>query len=157
MFSRRAAGTRARYVDILNPSGAKTGGAVPAPLDLFAPLAPMPIPANLFVPASVPEEQQPMEGRGAEEQAPSANQAIPETAAEPPYLNSTTLPAACELPPSNPDGFQSGEPLASVPPPGGPPAGAIQFYNPSQFAQTPTATGSSRLGRIGQRKYPTLQ
>uniref|UniRef100_A0A8C0IMJ2 Protein transport protein sec16 n=1 Tax=Chelonoidis abingdonii TaxID=106734 RepID=A0A8C0IMJ2_CHEAB len=52
MFSRKAAGTRARYVDILNPSGAKSSDAVPAPSDLFAPLAPMPIPANLFLPNS---------------------------------------------------------------------------------------------------------
>uniref|UniRef100_A0A8C0GA70 Protein transport protein sec16 n=1 Tax=Chelonoidis abingdonii TaxID=106734 RepID=A0A8C0GA70_CHEAB len=54
MFSRKAAGTRARYVDILNPSGAKSSDAVPAPSDLFAPLAPMPIPANLFLPNSGP-------------------------------------------------------------------------------------------------------
>lgn len=44
------AGSRARYVDVLNPGGTKAGGAVPAPSDLFAPLAPMPIPANVFVP-----------------------------------------------------------------------------------------------------------
>uniref|UniRef100_A0A669Q982 Protein transport protein sec16 n=1 Tax=Phasianus colchicus TaxID=9054 RepID=A0A669Q982_PHACC len=50
MFSRRAAGSRARYVDVLNPGGTKSSGAVPAPSDLFAPLAPMPIPANVFVP-----------------------------------------------------------------------------------------------------------
>uniref|UniRef100_A0A8C3JW70 Protein transport protein sec16 n=1 Tax=Calidris pygmaea TaxID=425635 RepID=A0A8C3JW70_9CHAR len=52
MFSRRAAGSRARYVDVLNPGGTKSSGAVPAPSDLFAPLAPMPIPANVFVPNS---------------------------------------------------------------------------------------------------------
>jgi len=44
------AGSRARYVDVLNPGGTKSSGAVPAPSDLFAPLAPMPIPANVFVP-----------------------------------------------------------------------------------------------------------
>uniref|UniRef100_A0A672V188 Protein transport protein sec16 n=1 Tax=Strigops habroptila TaxID=2489341 RepID=A0A672V188_STRHB len=52
MFSRRAAGSRARYVDVLNPGGTKSSGALPAPSDLFAPLAPMPIPANVFVPNS---------------------------------------------------------------------------------------------------------
>lgn len=46
------AGSRARYVDVLNPGGTKASGAVPAPSDLFAPLAPMPIPANVFVPNS---------------------------------------------------------------------------------------------------------
>nr|XP_048678642.1 protein transport protein Sec16A isoform X1 [Caretta caretta] len=177
MFSRKAAGTRARYVDILNPSGAKCSGAVPAPSDLFAPLAPMPIPANLFVPNSVPEEQQPMEGSGAREQTFSANQVSADVTTEPQYLNSTMLPPGSELPGSNPDGSHSGElsrsssmsslsrevsqhfnqPLRSVPPSGGPPAGTVQFYNPSQFAQSPATTGSSRLGRIGQRKYPTLK
>uniref|UniRef100_A0A8C3HDW5 Protein transport protein sec16 n=1 Tax=Chrysemys picta bellii TaxID=8478 RepID=A0A8C3HDW5_CHRPI len=177
MFSRKAAGTRARYVDVLNPSGAKPSGAVPAPSDLFAPLAPMPIPANLFVPNSVPEEQQPMDGSGAREQTLSANQVSTDATTEPQYLNSTMLPPGSELPGSNPDGSQSGElsrsssmsslsrevsqhfnqPLHSVPPSGGPPAGTVQFYNPSQFAQSPATTGSSRLGRIGQRKYPTLK
>uniref|UniRef100_A0A669C5D8 Protein transport protein sec16 n=1 Tax=Oreochromis niloticus TaxID=8128 RepID=A0A669C5D8_ORENI len=52
MFSRKA-GTKSRYVDVLNPSrAAKPGGPAPAPADIFAPLAPMPIPTNLFVPSS---------------------------------------------------------------------------------------------------------
>uniref|UniRef100_A0A669QQ33 Protein transport protein sec16 n=1 Tax=Phasianus colchicus TaxID=9054 RepID=A0A669QQ33_PHACC len=72
MFSRRAAGSRARYVDVLNPGGTKSSGAVPAPSDLFAPLAPMPIPANVFVPNA--GDPQPMEGSGAAEQTPAANQ-----------------------------------------------------------------------------------
>ncbi|XP_074916662.1 protein transport protein Sec16A isoform X2 [Chelonoidis abingdonii] len=176
MFSRKA-GTRARYVDILNPSGAKSSDAVPAPSDLFAPLAPMPIPANLFLPNSVPEEQQPMEGSRAQEQTLSADQVSADATTEPQYLNSTMLPPGSELPGSNPDGSQSGElsrsssmsslsrevsqhfnqPLCSVPPSEGPPSGTVQFYNPSQFAQSPATTGSSRLGRIGQRKYPTLK
>ncbi|XP_074968441.1 protein transport protein Sec16A isoform X9 [Phalacrocorax aristotelis] len=158
MFSRRAAGSRARYVDVLNPGGTKSGGAVPAPSDLFAPLAPMPIPANVFVPNSVPGEPQPMEGSGAAEHTPAANQtnADPAAAVEPEYLNPAILPPGSGLPVSNPDGSQSGEP-AAVPPSGGPSAGTVPFYNPSQFAQSPAATGSSRLGRIGQRKYPTLK
>ncbi|XP_065709599.1 protein transport protein Sec16A isoform X5 [Patagioenas fasciata] len=178
MFSRRAAGSRARYVDVLNPGGTKSSGAVPAPSDLFAPLAPMPIPANVFVPNSVPGEAQPMEGSGAPEHAPAANQtnADPAAAAEPEYLNSAVLPPGSGLPVSNPDGSQSGElsrsssmsslsrevsqhfnQAAAAPPSGGPAAGTVQFYNPSQFAQSPAVTGSSRLGRIGQRKYPTLK
>ncbi|PKU34354.1 protein transport protein sec16a isoform x3 [Limosa lapponica baueri] len=81
MFSRRAAGSRARYVDVLNPGGTKSGGAVPAPSDLFAPLAPMPIPANVFVPNSVPGEPQPVEGSGAAEHTPAANQTNTDPAA----------------------------------------------------------------------------
>ncbi|XP_009997258.1 PREDICTED: protein transport protein Sec16A [Chaetura pelagica] len=157
IFSRRAAGSRARYVDVLNPGGTKSSGAAPAPSDLFAPLAPMPIPANMFVPNSVPGEPQPMEGSDA-------------------YLNPVILPPGSGPPVSNPDGSQSGElsrsssmsslsrevsqhfnQPATVPPPGGPSAGAVPFYNPSQFAQSSAATGNSRLGRIGQRKYPTLK
>ncbi|XP_076211744.1 protein transport protein Sec16A isoform X5 [Aptenodytes patagonicus] len=178
MFSRRAAGSRARYVDVLNPGGTKPSGAVPAPSDLFAPLAPMPIPANVFVPNSVPGEPQPMEGSGAAEHAPAANQTNtdPAAAIEPEYLNPAILPPGSGLPVSNPDGSQSGElsrsssmsslsrevsqhfnQPATVPPSGGPSAGTVPFYNPSQFAQSPAATGSSRLGRIGQRKYPTLK
>ncbi|XP_063000942.1 protein transport protein Sec16A isoform X3 [Elgaria multicarinata webbii] len=154
MFSRRAAGSRARYVDILNPSGAKSPGAAPAPSDLFAPLAPMPVPANLFVPnpALEQQQQQPLEGTVPEEQAAPGDQPSPETAAEHPYLNSAAFPPGSELPPSNPEGSQSGEP-----PLGGPPTGAVQFYNPSHFAQSAAAPGSLRLSRIGQRKYPTLK
>uniref|UniRef100_A0A8C9VSS5 Protein transport protein Sec16A n=1 Tax=Scleropages formosus TaxID=113540 RepID=A0A8C9VSS5_SCLFO len=53
-----------RYVDVLNPGGSssKLSGSVPPPADLFAPLAPMPMPANLFVPGGASDEQQPMEG-----------------------------------------------------------------------------------------------
>ncbi|XP_039586589.1 protein transport protein Sec16A isoform X4 [Passer montanus] len=178
VFSRRAAGSRARYVDVLNPGGTKASGAVPAPSDLFAPLAPMPIPANVFVPNSVPGESQPVEGSGAAEHTAAANQTNtdPAAAVEPEYLNPAALPPGSGLHVPNPDGSQSGElsrsssmsslsrevsqhfnQPATVPPSGGPSAGAVPFYNPSQFAQSPAATGSSRLGRIGQRKYPTLK
>ncbi|XP_042686605.1 protein transport protein Sec16A isoform X5 [Centrocercus urophasianus] len=158
MFSRRAAGSRARYVDVLNPGGTKAGGAVPAPSDLFAPLAPMPIPANVFVPNAVPGDPQPVEGSGAAEQMPAANQTNPDPSAavDQEYLNPAVVPPGSGLPVSNPDGFQPGEP-APAPPSGEPSAGAVQFYNPSQFAQSPAVTGSSRPGRIGQRKYPTLK
>lgn len=41
-------------MDVLNPSRTvQPGGLAPAPpVDIFAPLAPMPMPANLFVPSS---------------------------------------------------------------------------------------------------------
>lgn len=40
-------------MDVLNPGGTtKPGGLAPAPADIFAPLAPMPMPTNLFVPSS---------------------------------------------------------------------------------------------------------
>ena len=40
-------------MDILNPGkNANPGGLAPAPADIFAPLAPMTMPANLFVPSS---------------------------------------------------------------------------------------------------------
>nr|XP_028570104.1 protein transport protein Sec16A isoform X1 [Podarcis muralis] len=175
MFSRKAAGSRARYVDILNPGGAKSpsgGAAPPAPSDLFAPLAPMPIAANLFVPNSVPEDQLPLEEKGAGGQLAPGSQSNPGVAAEPSYLNSTVLPPGSELPPSNPEDSQPGElsrssSMSSLsrevsqhfnqPPSGGPPAGTVQFYNPSQFVQSAAASGNSRHGRIGQRKYPTLK
>uniref|UniRef100_A0A669QDD5 Protein transport protein sec16 n=1 Tax=Phasianus colchicus TaxID=9054 RepID=A0A669QDD5_PHACC len=178
MFSRRAAGSRARYVDVLNPGGTKSSGAVPAPSDLFAPLAPMPIPANVFVPNAVPGDPQPMEGSGAAEQTPAANQTNtdPSAAVDQEYLNPAVVPPGSGLPVSNPDGFQPGElsrsssmsslsrevsqhfnQPAPVPPSGEPSAGTVQFYNPSQFAQSPAVTGSSRPGRIGQRKYLTLK
>uniref|UniRef100_A0A8C8GCJ2 Protein transport protein sec16 n=1 Tax=Oncorhynchus tshawytscha TaxID=74940 RepID=A0A8C8GCJ2_ONCTS len=82
MFSRRA-GTKSRYVDVLNPGGprAKPGGSAPAPSDFFAPLAPMPMPANLFVPGA--EEQQPMVGNvpetgGNQEQSDPNPSAVPQ-------------------------------------------------------------------------------
>uniref|UniRef100_A0A8B9CX10 Protein transport protein sec16 n=1 Tax=Anser brachyrhynchus TaxID=132585 RepID=A0A8B9CX10_9AVES len=94
IFSRRAAGSRARYVDVLNPGGTKSSGAVPAPADLFAPLAPMPVPANVFVPNSG-------------------------------VLCMVKLVRR----------FYGYLKPAAVPPSGGPSAGTVQFYNPSQFAQ----------------------
>ncbi|XP_038601780.1 protein transport protein Sec16A isoform X7 [Tachyglossus aculeatus] len=175
MFSRKAAGSRARYVDVLNPSGTKPSAPVPAPSDLFAPLAPLPIPSNLFVPT--PEEQPPVESGSLEGQTSPVLQTNPEAAAGAQLVNSAASPPGCELPASNPDGSQSGElsrcssmsslsrevsqhfnqPACSLPPSGGPPAGTVPFYNPSQFAQPSVAPGSTRLGRIGQRKYPSLK
>ncbi|XP_063172279.1 protein transport protein Sec16A isoform X2 [Candoia aspera] len=172
MFSRRAVGSKARYVDILNTSKAKSPVAAPAPADLFAPLAPMPIPANLFVPNSVPEEQTLLEGGVAQDQVAPGNSANPESAGEVPYLNSATFPPGTELPASNSGDAQTGElsrssSMSSLSrevsqhlnqaSSGDPPTGAVQFYNPSQFAQPAAVPVGSRLGRIGQRKYPTLK
>ena len=99
-----------------------------------------------------------MEGSGAAEHTPAANQtnADPSAAVDQEYLNPAIVPPGSGLPVSSPDSFQPGEP-APVPPSGEPSAGTVQFYNPSQFAQSPAVTGSSRPGRIGQRKYPTLK
>ncbi|XP_062929801.1 protein transport protein Sec16A isoform X2 [Mobula hypostoma] len=126
-FSRKA-GTKARYVDVLNPSGTQPNGGLPPPVDLFAPLAPMPIPTNLFVPMPG-EGPQPPEGSPAE-----TSQSVEQTNSE---ANSQA-----QLPP---------------PAQGGSSQGTVQFYNPAQFAQPTASTAASRTGRFGQRKYPTLK
>uniref|UniRef100_A0A8C8ZXU0 Protein transport protein sec16 n=1 Tax=Prolemur simus TaxID=1328070 RepID=A0A8C8ZXU0_PROSS len=120
VFSRRAAGTRARYVDVLNPRGTQRSEPALPPADFFAPLAPLPIPAS-FVPNPDAEELQLADGAGGEQQAPAGGQASPEAPGD--------LPTA---------------------------GGTVPFYNPAQLAQASATSGSSRPGRIGQRKYPTL-
>ncbi|XP_030622990.1 protein transport protein Sec16A isoform X2 [Chanos chanos] len=165
MFSRKA-GTKSRYVDVLNPGGSKPASAVPAPADLFAPLAPMPMPTNLFTPAAVPDDQ-PMEG-SVPDSGENKEQSQP-TATVPQMFNPTLLPPG-------PDGTQSGElsrsssmsslsrevsqHLNQVPTQpsaqGAPPTGGVTFYNPSQFAQSAPIT-RARPGRLGQREYPTLK
>ncbi|XP_054220369.1 protein transport protein Sec16A isoform X55 [Homo sapiens] len=153
MYSRRAAGTRARYVDVLNPSGTQRSEPALAPADFVAPLAPLPIPSNLFVPTPVssvrpqgrsgrndgllalssPDAEEPQlpDGTGREGPAAARGLANPEPAPEPKAPGD--LPAA-----------------------GGPPSGAMPFYNPAQLAQACATSGSSRLGRIGQRKHLVL-
>ncbi|XP_057674905.1 protein transport protein Sec16A isoform X1 [Corythoichthys intestinalis] len=106
MFSRRA-GLKSRYVDVLNPGG---GGTKPAgvgppapPMELFAPLAPMSMPTNLFVPSSAPSDQQPMEGsEGGLQKQTSPNSSVPQ------MFNPTLLPPVPQGPPAL-DGSQSGE------------------------------------------------
>uniref|UniRef100_A0A2K6GD83 Protein transport protein sec16 n=1 Tax=Propithecus coquereli TaxID=379532 RepID=A0A2K6GD83_PROCO len=139
VFSRRAAGTRARYVDVLNPHGTQRSEPALPPADFFAPLAPLPIPAS-FAPnpgrrseildrmtASCTlsftdaEEPQLANGAGGEGQAPAGGQASPEAPGN--------LPSA---------------------------GGTVPFYNPAQMAQASATSGSSRPGRIGQRKYLAL-
>ncbi|XP_052443365.1 protein transport protein Sec16A isoform X1 [Carassius gibelio] len=168
MFSRRA-GTKSRYVDVLNPGrgGSKPAAVVPPPADLFAPLAPMAMPTNLFTPAGAPDEQQqPMEG------------SVPDAGGENTEQTSATVPQMFNpnaLPPG-PEGTQSGElsrsssmsslsrevsqHLKQIPaqPPtqGAPPTGGVTFYNPSQFAQS-VPTSRARPGRLGQREYPAMK
>ncbi|CAM9108044.1 unnamed protein product, partial [Lampetra planeri] len=171
MFSRKA-GTRSRYVDVLNPNRtAKPSGTAPAPVDLFAPLAPMPMPANLFVPSSAPDDQQPLEGS----EGGNQEQNSPHSSSVPQMFNPTLLPPAPEGPPV-PDGTQSGElsrssSMSSLsrevsqhlkqshPVQGPAPTGGVTFYNPAQFAQTSAPSGGGvRSGRLGgQRQYPVMK
>ncbi|XP_064165217.1 protein transport protein Sec16A isoform X1 [Anguilla rostrata] len=178
IFSRKA-GTKGRYVDVLNPggTGAKPASLLPAPADLFAPLAPMPMPANLFVPGAAPEEQQPMEG-SVPETSGNPEQDHPVPSAAPQMFNPMLFPpgpegAAAmdgELSRSSSMSSLSREvsqhlnqaqaqppPQGAPPPQGGPPPGGVTFYNPSQFAQPSAPSGGGRLGRFGQRKYPALK
>ncbi|XP_067826095.1 LOW QUALITY PROTEIN: protein transport protein Sec16A-like [Heptranchias perlo] len=149
-FSRKA-GTKSRYVDVLNPSGPRIGGGLPPPVDLFAPLAPMPIPTNLFVPMPG-EGPQPPEGSPAESIQP-VEQTNVETSTQPQFFNPAPI---ADSSPSEPEGFQPEEapPQTSQ---GVPAPGAVQFYNPAQFAQPPAGTAACRPGRFGQRKYPALK
>ncbi|XP_034753085.1 protein transport protein Sec16A isoform X4 [Etheostoma cragini] len=163
MFSRRA-GTKGRYVDVLNPSRmAKPSGSAPAPADIFAPLAPMPMTGNLFVPSSAPADQQPLEASEGGDQ----KQNSPNTSAAPQMFNPTLPPAPEGAPVA--DGSHSGElsrsssmsslSRESLPPQATAPAGGVTFYNPAQFAQTSAPSGGGhRSGRLGgQRQYPVLK
>uniref|UniRef100_A0A8C6QUM0 Protein transport protein sec16 n=1 Tax=Nannospalax galili TaxID=1026970 RepID=A0A8C6QUM0_NANGA len=176
MFSRKAGGSRARYVDVLNPSGTQRSEPALAPADFFAPLAPLPIPPNLFIPHPDAEETQPTDGAGSRGQVPAGAQSKPEPPLESQVLNSAVLPPGPELSSSKLDGSQGGElsrcsSMSSLSqevsrhfhqapgdhcPTGGPPGGAVPFYNPAQLAQASATSGNSRTGRIGQRKYPVL-
>ncbi|XP_072344997.1 protein transport protein Sec16A isoform X3 [Scyliorhinus torazame] len=149
-FSMKA-GTKARYVDVLNPSGSRPGGVLLPPVDLFAPLAPMPIPTNLFVPLPG-EGSQPSEGSPAENSQP-VEETNPEGTAQAQIFNQ--VPNA-DPSPSEPSSLQFGE-AASQTLHGGPASGAVQFYNPAQFPQPSAGPAASRPGRFVQRKYPTLK
>ncbi|XP_012978755.1 protein transport protein Sec16A isoform X4 [Mesocricetus auratus] len=166
MFSRKAGGSRARYVDVLNPSGTQRSEPALAPSDFFAPLAPLPIPSNLFIPNPDAEESHPADGA----------QSKAEPTLEPKMISSAALPRAPELSPSKLDGSQGGElsrcsSLSSLSqevsrhfhqapgdhcPAGATPGGSVPFSNPAQLVQAPVTSGNSRPGRIGQRKYTAL-
>ncbi|MBV95392.1 Protein transport protein Sec16A, partial [Eschrichtius robustus] len=148
MYSRKAARARARYVDVLNPGGPQRSEPALAPADFFAPLAPLPIPTQLFGPKPDAEEAPPTEGAGREGQAPTGGPAKPEPTSEPKVLSSAASLPGPERPPSGADGSQGGElsrcsSLSSLSreapgahaPAGGPPGAAVPFYNPAQFAQ----------------------
>ncbi|XP_045419914.1 protein transport protein Sec16A isoform X6 [Lemur catta] len=144
VFSRRAAGTRARYVDVLNPRGTQRSEPALPPADFFAPLAPLPIPAS-FAPNPDAEELQLADGAGGEQQAPAGGQASPEV------LSSAALHPGSELPAPQPDCSQGGElsrcsSMSSLSrevsqhfnqAPGDLPTagGTVPFYNPAQLAQ----------------------
>ncbi|XP_036039559.1 protein transport protein Sec16A isoform X7 [Onychomys torridus] len=165
MFSRKAGGSRARYVDVLNPSGTQRSEPALAPSDFFAPLAPLPIPSNLFVPNPDAEESHPAEA-----------QFKAEPTLEPKIISSAASPPGPELSPSKLDGSQGGElsrcsSLSSLSQEvsrhfhqasgdhcaaGATPGGSVPFYNPAQLVQASVTSGNSRPGRIGQRKYAAL-
>ncbi|MBN3322407.1 SC16A protein, partial [Atractosteus spatula] len=152
IFSRKA-GTRSRYVDVLNPGGPKPS---PIPADLFAPLAPMPIPTNLFIPSSASaDSQQPMEGSVPETEQ-NTGQTISDTSSQPQFYNPGLYTPSTEGT-SNTDATQAGEAPNQPHVQEGPIAGGVAFYNPSQFAQPTAPSGGARTGKFGQRKYPVLK
>ncbi|XP_052581039.1 protein transport protein Sec16A isoform X2 [Peromyscus californicus insignis] len=146
MFSRKAGGSRARYVDVLNPSGTQRNEPALVPSDFFAPLAPLPIPSNLFVPNPDAEESHPAEGA----------QFKAEPTLEPKMISSAASPPGPELSPSKLDGSQGGEASGDHCPAGATPGGSVPLYNPAQLTQASVTSGNSRPGRIGQRKYVAL-
>lgn len=146
IFSRKAGGSRARYVDVLNPSGTQRSEPALAPSDFFAPLAPLPILSNLFIPNPDAEESHPAEGA----------QSKAEPTLEPKIISSTASPPGPELSPSKLDGSQGGEAPGDHCPAGATPGGSVPFYNPAQLVQASVTSGNSRPGRIGQRKYAAL-
>ncbi|XP_048876295.1 LOW QUALITY PROTEIN: protein transport protein Sec16A [Brienomyrus brachyistius] len=176
MFSRKA-GTKSRYVDFLNPGGtsSKPASSVPAPAEVFAPLAPMPMPTNVFVPGAAPDEQQPLEGSVPEASQPPG-QNLPSASAAPQVTKQTLYPPGQEGAPVI-EGTQSGELSRSssmsslsrevsqhlnqvptqTPVQGGPPAGGVTFYNPTQFAQPSPPSGGAKQGPFGQRKYLAMK
>ncbi|XP_032722291.1 protein transport protein Sec16A-like [Lontra canadensis] len=109
MFSRKAAGARARYVDVLNPGGPQRSEPALAPAEFFAPLAPLPIPAHVFGPNPDAEEVPPAAGAGREGQAPAGSPANAEPASEPQAFSSAASLAGPELPPAGEDGSRGGE------------------------------------------------
>ncbi|XP_058158685.1 protein transport protein Sec16A isoform X9 [Dasypus novemcinctus] len=166
MFSRKAGGARARYVDVLNPSGTQRSEPVLAPVDSFALLAPIQISSDFHVPKPDAETPQASGGAGVGGQGPARGQAHPDPASETKALSCVPSPPDPVLPPSSVDGPHGGQlsrcsSMSSLshevsqhfnqapsnhPTAGGPPAGAVPLYHPAQFAQ------ASRTGRTGQRK-----
>ncbi|XP_013362144.1 PREDICTED: protein transport protein Sec16A isoform X3 [Chinchilla lanigera] len=151
VFSRKAGGSRARYVDVLNPSGAQRSEPSLAPADFFAPLAPLPIPPNLFVPNPDAEEPQLADGAGSGGQVPAGAQADLEPTEDPKLSRWSSVSSLSREVGQH---FQQApsDPRAA----GGPAFGAVPLCSPSQAAPTSATSGSSRPTRIGQRRYPAL-
>ncbi|KAL1787004.1 transport protein Sec16A isoform X1 [Sigmodon hispidus] len=167
MFSRKAGGSRARYVDVLNPSGTQRSEPVLAPSDFFAPLAPLPIPSNLFIPNPDAEESHPADGTQSKAEPtlePKCLRVAVLKQGKPNMISSLASLPGPELSPSKLDGSQGGEEVSrhfhQAPgdhcPAGATPGGSVPFYNPAQLVQASVTSGSSRPGRIGQRKYAAL-
>ncbi|KAM7093854.1 protein transport protein Sec16A isoform 1-T5 [Molossus nigricans] len=152
MFSRKAAGTRARYVDILNPGGPQRTDLAPAPADLFAPLAPLPIPTHLFGPNPDAEGAPPAEASSREGHWPAGGPAHPEPSSEPQLSRCSSMSSL-----SREVSQHLNQAPSDCPPAGDPPQAAVAFYNPTQFTQASVTSASSRSGRVGQRKYPVLR
>ncbi|XP_025779602.1 protein transport protein Sec16A [Puma concolor] len=114
--------------------------------------------------ASTPEGKRPAQAAGKEVKEPKKVLGLP-----------ASLPGP-ELLPAHEDGSKGGElsrcsSLSSLsrevsqhfyqapgdhPAAGGASGAAVPFYSPAHFAQASAASGGSRMGRIGQRKYPAL-
>ncbi|XP_010607173.1 protein transport protein Sec16A isoform X7 [Fukomys damarensis] len=150
VFSRKAGGSRARYVDVLNPGGTQRSEPALAPATFFAPLAPLPVPPNVFVPSPDAEEPQLAGGAGSGGQVPTGAQADLEPVEDPKLSRwSSGSSLSWEV-------GQHFQQAHSDHRAAGPSSGAVPLYSPAQVAQASTTSGSLRPGRIGQRRYPTL-
>uniref|UniRef100_A0A4W2F789 Protein transport protein sec16 n=1 Tax=Bos indicus x Bos taurus TaxID=30522 RepID=A0A4W2F789_BOBOX len=140
MYSRKAAGTRARYVDVLNPGGPQRSEPAVAPTDLFAPLAPLPIPAHLLGPNAGTQPGQ---------------QGCPLPASASPLSRQVFGPAVAslpgpELPASGLDGPQGGEVNAT----GGASAESLGLGGPrypSGFSKTMLLGGERAVEKLRNR------
>ncbi|KAG8518657.1 LOW QUALITY PROTEIN: Protein transport protein Sec16A [Galemys pyrenaicus] len=148
-FSRRAAGARAHYVDVLNPAGTRRPEPALAPADLFALLAPLPIPAHLSGLQPDAERAPSADGAAGEAQAPAGGLAAPELAPEPKAAGCAALPGA-------PDGCPGGEPLRlSLGPRGGRPLRAVaRPEQPADPAHEPPAGGAGGPGGAAHASAP---
>ncbi|XP_045145141.1 protein transport protein Sec16A isoform X3 [Echinops telfairi] len=109
VFSRKAGGTRARYVDVLNPSGTTRGDPVLAPAEFFAPLAPLPIPVHVFAPGSDTEEPQSPGVGSPGGQAAAGGQTRPEPTSETKTVTPAARSLGSKLPPCSVDTSRGGE------------------------------------------------
>uniref|UniRef100_A0AAY4A0P2 Protein transport protein Sec16A n=1 Tax=Denticeps clupeoides TaxID=299321 RepID=A0AAY4A0P2_9TELE len=122
IFSRKA-GTKNRYVDVLNPG--RGGGAappsIPPPADLFAPLAPMPMQTNLFTPSSGLLGHMSVSACICDVFEPDQYTCVSVS------VNTNVMVALL---------FQQAPAQA-------PPSGGVTFYNPAQFVQVGLSTNEN--------------